>query len=477
MKTIKTLIMLFLLGTVSAAAREYANRVVKVDEADAFKAGSLIDITKESSSAIQKIDHFAYWKAFKGDFITGITYSGYNLGKEVKKHFKVWVSDMEMNSSFDGHLVYDKDYSIPSGGSEVTPIPLIALEFDTPYELGDGIYFYVRIECTGDAADNQLNFEFCSQKNRTVASISVMSEVKYLTGTVCNQDGLPVAGAHIQVSYSRSGAEYYADTDDNGRYTLRVEESNHPYPVVVSAPGYSTYTGQRNNSTPSDNTIVTLNGEHPTRDFTLFSAVAFKKDRRSTIILPVAPNPDWGRYYRLASRTMTEVVFEYEAAPKANTPYIIFPYKDFELSIEDYNFDREPESIVLPWPEGSSLSNVQFATMYGSYKNEDIMRTYDVESIMLLDDSSDCDNNGMPVYGRIGACRAYLVLLSAWPYNIEVSYPITQFIRFAGEPTTIKGIEATTSQTQSTYDLQGRRIDGQPRQGVYIRDGRKVVVK
>ena len=34
-----------------------------------------------------------------------------------------------------------------------------------------------------------------------------------------------------------------------------------------------------------------------------------------------------------------------------------------------------------------------------------------------------------------------------------------------------------TADSSMFYDLQGRRIDGQPRQGIYIRDGRKVVVK
>ena len=31
--------------------------------------------------------------------------------------------------------------------------------------------------------------------------------------------------------------------------------------------------------------------------------------------------------------------------------------------------------------------------------------------------------------------------------------------------------------TSTIYDLQGRRLDGVPQRGVYIRDGRKVVVK
>ena len=33
------------------------------------------------------------------------------------------------------------------------------------------------------------------------------------------------------------------------------------------------------------------------------------------------------------------------------------------------------------------------------------------------------------------------------------------------------------SNTHTLYDLQGRRVTNQPRRGVYIRDGKKVVVK
>ena len=43
--------------------------------------------------------------------------------------------------------------------------------------------------------------------------------------------------------------------------------------------------------------------------------------------------------------------------------------------------------------------------------------------------------------------------------------------------TMTESISQSTDRTIFTYDLQGRRVQGQPRPGVYIRDGRKQVVK
>ena len=47
-----------------------------------------------------------------------------------------------------------------------------------------------------------------------------------------------------------------------------------------------------------------------------------------------------------------------------------------------------------------------------------------------------------------------------------------------GKALNIKNKMATNSEERTGfYDLQGRRLAEQPRKGVYIRDGRKVVVK
>ena len=47
-----------------------------------------------------------------------------------------------------------------------------------------------------------------------------------------------------------------------------------------------------------------------------------------------------------------------------------------------------------------------------------------------------------------------------------------------GKALNIKNKMATNSEERiGVYDLQGRRIDGQPKRGVYIKEGRKVLIK
>ena len=51
---------------------------------------------------------------------------------------------------------------------------------------------------------------------------------------------------------------------------------------------------------------------------------------------------------------------------------------------------------------------------------------------------------------------------------------------FGSDTDGVKAILRPSSLTfhpQRCFDLQGRRVQGQPRSGVYIRDGRKQVVK
>ena len=46
-----------------------------------------------------------------------------------------------------------------------------------------------------------------------------------------------------------------------------------------------------------------------------------------------------------------------------------------------------------------------------------------------------------------------------------------------GTPTSISGISMPRRQSEAIYDLQGRRINGQPTRGIYIKDNRKIMIK
>lgn len=466
MKTMKLLLVLLILGTVATSAQEYATRQVQIELADALQANNPVDVTKETSSS--QFYYSVYKKVYEGDFVTGISFKGYNPGKELKRHFKVWV-EYGNGKGESMTLVYDDDYVIPSGGTANSYMTLLDFKFDKPYEMKLGARFSVKIESFGDIVDNPLYFESTTQNNTPVSTLYVMSEVKYLKGTVRNQNGNPVVGAEVYLYSNRDESEYKALTDENGNYSLRIEESNNVYPVTVSATDCATFVGK------SDASTVRLKdaASESVRDFVLFDKIAYTKDQRATIILPVAPDPEWGSYYRLDRRENNDVIFEYESAPQANVPYVIFPYKDFELNVGDYDLQQEPGSIVVPYPDERDYP-VPFAAIYGSYQNTDILYTYTDQHTRFLDLTPDCDTKDEPFMGRIGACRAYMRLISPGLADLGMAFPNYVFSR---NPTGINDIVHQYDNVEGFYDLQGRQLKEQPRKGVYIRDGRKVVVK
>ena len=466
MKTMKLLLVLLILGTVATSAQEYATRQVQIELADALQANNPVDVTKETSSS--QFYYSVYKKVYEGDFVTGISFKGYNLGKELKRHFKVWV-EYGNGRGESMTLVYDDDYVIPSGGSEDSYITLLDFMFDKPYEMKLGAKFSVKIESFGDIVDIPLYFESTSRNSTPVSTLHVMSEVKYLKGMVTNQDGNPVVGAEVYLYSNRDDSEYKALTNEDGSYSLRIEESNNVYPITLTATGYTTYVGK------SDANVVRLTDApaESVRDFVLFDKIAYTKDQRATIILPVAPDPEWGSYYRLDRRENNDVIFEYESAPQANVPYVIFPYKNFELNVGDYDLQQEPGSIVVPYPDERDYP-VPFAAIYGSYQNTDILYTYTDQHTRFLDLTPDCDTKDEPFMGRIGACRAYMRLISPGLADLSMAFPNYVFSR---NPTGITEKHAISNSDVPFCDLQGRRLTQQPRKGVYIRDGRKVVVK
>lgn len=476
MKKNKLLLILLVLCSTTVKAQEYATREVIPFEADAILPGSPIDVTKESSMV--EFSYFAllaYTTINQGDFIGGISYYGYNPGKELKRHVKIWMTEQDnkvVNQEDKWFCVYDGDITIPSGGSSDEHIPLLSVDFEKNYEVKKlPPYFFLKIECSGETSEEPLYFEYNTIKKSPVARYAVLSEVKCLTGTVKDQNGLPIRDAHVQLYNDAFSAEDV--TDSEGVYQIRVEQSNSAYMASVSAQGYATYKMECSAS------AIRLGdaGTSTVKDFVLYDKVYFKKDQRATIILPVAPNPGWGRFYRLDSREGSDFYFEREETPQANVPYVIFPNMDFELNIGDYDLQQEPGKIVAPHPENTNenleqgLKYIQWATLYGSYQSMDVSRRYEDEPLYFLDATPDCENNSF--LGRVGACRAYLRMYTT---GRDTPQMIAPNLIFADEPTDIYEAKSTPVST-SLYDLQGRLLQGKPRKGVYIQNGNIYIVK
>jgi hypothetical protein len=475
MKILKTLWVFMLLCASSSYAGEYSTREVVPFVADTVKASFPIDVTKESSTVecCNPSLFYAYRQTFAhlGERIGGISFHGYNPGKELKRHLRVWITELDVRwvSEQDQDkwvCVYDGDCTIPSGGSSAEHISLIDIDFDKPYILKMSICFFLKIECSGEIGEEPLYFEYDSGRKSPVARYAVMSDVKYLSGTVTDQDGRPIGDACVQLEF-RDNVAAEGKTDTEGKYQLTIKESNHGYKVSVSAEGYPTY---RKKYGPFITEADT--GSIIERDYVLCNKVCYKKDQRATIILPVAPSPAWGRYYRLVRRERSNIFFERVETPEANVPYVIFPNMDFELSTANYDLQQEPGITQAPHPEETDayleqrLKIMQWATLYGSYQNVDLMAEYEDERLLMLDTTPDCEVSGF--FGRVGACRAYMAVLGSGINPINLIFP--------DEPTDVSGIKVTPASPR-VYDLQGRRIDGTPEKGLYIRDGRKFIAR
>ena len=220
--------------------------------------------------------------------------------------------------------------------------------------------------------------------------------------------------------------------------------------------------------------------------------INFTENQMATIILPTEPDTELGRYYKLDRRQENLIVFEEEHAPKADTPYIIIPKKDFIVDLSTLDLNNSHSNVV----------SVQGISFIGSYTREELYCP-DGCYIDIIDRTPDCIE--APSYkdkNIIGALHAYLRVSWEDPLNPGGT-------RSGGEPkklsivlhnnpngtTGIGGIQNSKIKIQddAVYDLSGRRISGQGarskgqentlqlvnslKKGIYIIDGKQVLVK
>ena len=74
----------------------------------------------------------------------------------------------------------------------------------------------------------------------------VLAQQASFCGMVNNQDGEPIAGAHVRVyryNYEKAAVEYeYTDdTDADGCFSVMVADANTTYQLAVTADGYADY--------------------------------------------------------------------------------------------------------------------------------------------------------------------------------------------------------------------------------------------
>ena len=75
--------------------------------------------------------------------------------------------------------------------------------------------------------------------------------------------------------------------------------------------------------------------------------------------------------------------------------------------------------------------------------------------------------------GRIGANRCWLEIIA----QAAGARANTRSITGGGETTSMKAVDSGELTGDSYYDLQGRKVEKPNRKGIYVKDGRKVIIK
>lgn len=478
MKTIRLLLLVMIFGVVPCGAQEFALREVQYCVGNDVQAGKPVDVTKKRSEVALRYEAVPA-PVFGGDYLTGFVFRGYNPGEELKRHFTVKVSVDIMEQTYS--TVFDDDYTIPSGGTKEDCIPLLTISFSSPLLVKQNMArLNVNIVSTGEAASEPVYFEQNVTEYSTMPAIqlNVKSEVAYCNGLLKNQDGSPVVGA--RVIYGNLVLQYEGISNSDGQYTVRLEDANAPYLMRVSAKGYPEY--ETASFYLKDPGFESPNLINPPTELMLTNRLDFQANRQATIILPVAPDASWGRYYRLDRHEGSTIIFEREQEPKSNVPYVIFPDKDFSVSLSEYDLTQLPAPERVRFPDTEESSHTGF---YGLYESRFIgANLYDGEHAFIIDSTADCTEINFFRY-QVGAFRGYLVLNTISP---DMLYDGPKYV-FTGEQTGITEAMADCSHASSSvFDLQGRRVGNDYRspstvhrsplrKGVYIQDGRKRVVK
>ena len=203
--------------------------------------------------------------------------------------------------------------------------------------------------------------------------------------------------------------------------------------------------------------------------------VSFSQGKRATIILPTTPDASKGKYYRLDRWENGKIIFTEELQPKARTPYIIIPNEDFSIDLSKL----ELESLL------SDTVSVKGAMFIGSYNSaeRDCQEGFYID---IIDVTPDCQIIGTDQRkAAIGALRAFLVAPWDDPYTQGPTKGVTEKREIVLQD---NGTSLTPNPSPreggAIYDLSGRKIDSSLftlhsslKKGLYIKDGKKIMVK
>ena len=385
LSTIASIVLILLLASVSksvAATTVASENDEYTDKYETYmEAGRLLPYAPVNTAAMRSRVEFecvagADFVASKGDQIKGLSFKGVNNGGEQVRHLSVWAcgTDRYIQRFFTDEesltKVFDGDCTIAEGGTQESPQDILSIEFDTPFTL-DGpklVRFVVLceddnpgaevlflqgvktgLECICTSGSDVSAMTWPTKTDRPYTVFHIATKLRHVTGRVTDENGQGIEGAVVEMGrYYEQSRPFRAVTATDGSYSLPFVKEDSYYAMDVTAAGHTLWNG-----------VVTISDEDPqTKDFTLYSSVTYKAGKRSTIILPVAPDPSVGRYYEYVRREDKTFFFYLVEQPRANTPYILFADRDYTVDLSGMDLTIQPGRVLA--------DQVQFI---GSYSN------------------------------------------------------------------------------------------------------------
>ena len=128
------------------------------------------------------------------------------------------------------------------------------------------------------------------------------------------------------------------------------------------------------------------------------------------------------------------------------------------------------ERLVLP----STLKHFSYSTMYGTYEpvmmsmKEFVVKATEVPAFEYTSDGDKEEVARFTLVVPVGSKEKYAAAEGWKDFGTIVEADVAQ---------QVKTVSADSAESTATYDLQGRRVTDTTKPGVYVRNGKKVVIK
>lgn len=461
-----------------------------------------------------------------GEKIVKIAMKGYmkkaGYTSDLKFYYQ-WTDDAEQPRpatddayDFSGmtQVIDQASYEWPAIGSDSERVEMLVINFPEPevYQAGKSLRLFVRSTASTDAGNNQFAIEASSTKKNTyqhqndgtkdvftgswssvndqalpVLYISLDVTPISISGNVTDTEGNAAEGATVTlVSTDGDNIQYEGTTDATGAYSVNVIQSNRVYDIIVTKDGKEDFADavEFAESKTTDFTlyeVAELNDQ--TNGVTAIESALVKIDLGlkpgfNAIALPVALTSDEvaalfgedAKVYEFVSvdgeLDALAHFFAKTDGMEAGVPYLL------EIAEAPAPIKVKGRAVVTDAPSVAHYA-VDFTATYAPMAVNDGMffltaDNYVATTAAASHGLSFADNDETAT--TLPAFRAYVKAregreLQTFRFDILTDY------------TGIEGVASDLDENDEIYNLQGIRVKNPARGGVYIVNGKKVLVK